>query len=558
MSSNYSAWDTAENSGASLEGTMTADRASGPSIADMIGPGGAAPPPPRGGIPGGLMTMADQIERSLGGLGEYQARKMAEQEPEVPNFQSLTRKADGTTDIKGVSSKFLEDVMGQLTDLNTMKSAAMARVAQLKQQEASGSPILDALSQFAGNMAANDPTMPGWVRAMGATNLQMGPQGIKRERMAEEQKAIGLSGDIASMSLSAAKLQDEQQQRQFAEAQRTAALAASTEKAKLDATFKAHDDAYNMITQSGEFDASATAKKMLALGIPQEQIIAEIEDLSSYADARKAFLQAKEDKADAKELARLKAIADVAGARVDASERKAESTERLKTEAAEQRFKLKVLAESKPTAVVSGILRDSTQAYESMQNMKQLLADNEKKFGYGTALKYTVKAWRSSEGQAMLSASLDSLTEMAKAAGLKPLSDTDLRIIKQGIFDPQKGKAANEEVLRNMERKLNNLFAQIIEANPGVDWTALEKSLPEPARVHVPEARERRRGYFAPYMPDSMSDVPTYAGPRPTPGVPDDVSDLAANKMRRSADGNYYANIPGKGITKVAPPKGGK
>ena len=98
----------------------------------------------------------------MAALGQLQAGMVAGKQEQQPPFQSLTMKADGTFKMEG-SQSMLADVMGQLKDLQTMKSAAMARVAQLRQQEASGSPIIDALSQFAGNMAQNDPTMPGWV-----------------------------------------------------------------------------------------------------------------------------------------------------------------------------------------------------------------------------------------------------------------------------------------------------------------------------------------------------------------------------------------------------------
>ena len=104
----------------------------------------------------------------VGVLGDFQAAGIAAQEQNSsPAFNSLTFNSKKGTVTAEMPQSTLEDVMAQMNDLKTMKSAAMARVAQLRQQEASGSPILDALSQFAGGMAANDPTMPGWVRALG-------------------------------------------------------------------------------------------------------------------------------------------------------------------------------------------------------------------------------------------------------------------------------------------------------------------------------------------------------------------------------------------------------
>lgn len=169
---NDSPWDTSTPVGASLEGTLSQ-------------------PPPQ----------ADP----MAGLANLQSQLFQQQQPQMPPIGSVERKSDGTFNLKGVSGDFLADVMGQLNDLKTMQGAAMARVAQLRQQESSGSPLLDALSQFAGGMAANDPTMPGWVRALGATSLQMGPQGIKRERMMEEQRALAYGKEAADLSMQAVR-----------------------------------------------------------------------------------------------------------------------------------------------------------------------------------------------------------------------------------------------------------------------------------------------------------------------------------------------------------------
>lgn len=552
MSANYSPWETSESAGADLTGTMTADRASGPSYTDVFGAPAspqAAPAPQGGGMPDFLSAIGGGVQSAAGTLGAFQAAKQAAKAQEAPPFKSLTMKADGTFKAEGDQS-MLADVMAQLKDLQTMKTAAMARVAQLKQQESSGSPILDALSQFAGNMAANDPTMPGWVRALGATNLQMGPQGIKRERMLEEQRALGISKEIAGTSLEAAKLQDEQQQRALAEQQRAETIQMKAAKDKDDAFFKAHDDAYNMITNSGEFDPRATARKMFAVGIPQEQIAAELEDLQSYADARKAYLEAKEAKAEDKELRRLAAIANAAGARVDATDRRIQAREEAELRGREHSFKMKVLSESKPSAVVDTSLREASQALDTIEKAKTMLADPEirKKFGFGKGWLATRKPFRGSEEQRILSIGIDTLSEAAKAAGLKPLSDTDLRLLKEGIFDPNKSPEANDEVVRQLETKVKNLVTQIMEYNRSVDWAAKADGLPKFTRSLIPRLMERRKAYFSEYAPAGVEipETPFNSGP----AVPAGLEDLAEGKQRR-VGGKLYANIPGRGITEV-------
>jgi len=198
MAVNSDVWNTSDNYGADLTGTLSGDAASGPEYVGTPAP--PAPAPGIGGVDYAATLGAPQPFNWQASLGGFQAAGLAQKQQAMPPFKSFTMKADGTFKAEGDQS-MLADVMAQLTDLQTMKSAAMARVAQLRQQEASGSPLIDALSQFAGNMAANDPTMPGWVRALGATNLAMGPQGIKRERMEEENRALAFTkaeNDVAT------------------------------------------------------------------------------------------------------------------------------------------------------------------------------------------------------------------------------------------------------------------------------------------------------------------------------------------------------------------------
>lgn len=549
VESESSPWQTSQAPGASLEGTL------GQQATQSWGMG--APQP---GNPFGLedaLTIAGQQQARpdpIASLGQFQAQMVQAREPEPPPIGSITRKADGTTDLKGVSSAFLEDVMAQMNDLKTMKAAAMARVAQLRQQEASGSPILDALSQFAGGMAANDPTMPGWVRALGQTNLQMGPQGIKRERMAEEQNAARLAQASGNMALDAARLQDEQEQRAAAEAQKQASVAAIAEKSKIDATFKIHDDAVKMIGDSGIFDVQGTAKKMMAMQIPEEQIIAEIEGLQQYADDRaKAVAKLKEAEAkenNEKEVARAKAMLAVVDARGDITERRIEAKEAAELRGREHSFKMRVLSESKPSAVVDTSIREASQALDTIEKAKEMLADPKirAKFGFGKGWFATRKPFRGSEEQRILSVGIDTLSEAAKAAGLKPLSDTDLRLLKEGIFDPNKSPEANDEVVRQLETKVKNLVTQIMEYNRSVDWAAKADGLPKFARSLVPKLMERRRAYFSEYAPPgaSIPETPFSAEPSLPPGL----EGLAEGKQRR-VGGKLYANIPGRGITEV-------
>jgi len=286
VESESSPWQTSQAPGASLEGTL------GQQAAQTWGMG--APQP---GNPFGLedaLTIAGQQQARpdpVASLGQFQAQMVQAREPEPPPIGSITRKADGTTDLKGVSSQFLEDVMAQMNDLKTMKAAAMARVAQLRQQEASGSPILDALSQFAGGMAANDPTMPGWVRALGATNLQMGNQGLERKRLMEEQKVLQLGQSQAQMAN--VLLENQRAERQLGLQEKSFEAAQENKKAVLiegrvkDVLGRYKDE----VDKGRPVDPILIATELVEGGLSKERAIAAATQMAQQSEANKRAIE---------------------------------------------------------------------------------------------------------------------------------------------------------------------------------------------------------------------------------------------------------------------------
>lgn len=505
MSANYSPYYTSEAAGETLNGTMVNDRASGPDVPltyeTAMGPASAVPAPSPSSAPSYDNRNLDEIQV------ETQRSRQAERPP----FKSFTLKADGTFKAEGDQST-LADVMGQLNDLKTMKTAAMARVAQLRQQESSGSPILDALSQIAGGMAANDPTMPGWVRALGATNLAMGPQGIKRERMAEENRAMVLGKNIADLSLDAAKQQEAQYRDSLTAMMAMKKEGDKTVKDTTDAAFKIHDDAFQQITQSNAFDERGLVAKMQALDIPTDQIVAEVGSLKKFQEDRAKKLAEAEAAKDEKE--RRKRAQELR----DMDTRNEEAMKRALTMAG-VKFGQSVMTASKLPAAEETTLLDTTKALRSVANARKVLKENADKFGFGKGALLTAKAWRGSEEQKMLSASVDTLTEAAKAAGLKPLSDTDLRIIKQGIFDPNKSVAANAAVLDDLERKMQGIVTDLMEFNPQFDWASRKDALPPFTHDRLGRLSEKRRALFGAYAPPGAS-VPGYTEPAATKKYP--------------------------------------
>lgn len=269
---------TSEASGGSLVGTMSADRASGPQM----------PATYEQVLP--VQSQEPQATPDVAGLSRVQAQGLAQDGQQAPPFKSITMKADGTFKMEGDQS-MLAEVMGQLTDLKQMKMAAMARVAQLKQQEASGSPLIDALSTFAGNMAANDPKMPGWIRALGQTSLQMGPQGIRAKREAEENRVLKLGQTQAEIaqSLMANERADRQValgERAFAAGQEEKALA-RVEKATTDILGRYKDE----VDKGRAVDPMLIAAELVQAGQRPERAIAAARQMASQAEINAAEIE---------------------------------------------------------------------------------------------------------------------------------------------------------------------------------------------------------------------------------------------------------------------------
>lgn len=287
---------TSEASGGSLVGTMSADRASGPQM----------PATYEQVLP--VQSQELQATPDVAGLSRVQAQGLAQDGQQATFFNKLSfNQKTGEVNIS-LDQSALAEVMGQLTDLKQMKTAAMARVAQLKQQEASGSPLIDALSTFAGNMAANDPKMPGWIRALGQTSLQMGPQGIRAKREAEEGKVLGLTKGIADLGMEAEKLSEYSSAR--ADAQRRLGLderrvsvaerqqEATERNQRLD-NFRADlQPIMAVVGRNGVFNADQEQAIRDAAGnhpdLPSGAVEAEIAKARGNASARKAEIERAE------------------------------------------------------------------------------------------------------------------------------------------------------------------------------------------------------------------------------------------------------------------------
>jgi hypothetical protein len=478
--------ETSDSAGDTLIGTMTADRASGPPVPASyesvlpVQPQGQAAPRPD----------------PVASLGQFQAAQQAQKGQEAPPFKSITMKADGTFKMEGDQS-MLAEVMGQLTDLKTMKTAAMARVAELRQQEASGSPLLDALSTFSGNMAANDPTLPGWVRALGATNLQMGPQGIRARREAEEQKALQLTKLTADTALDAAKLEGEREKMWASISMKAQQDAAKAEKDAMAAAFRLRGAGLTQIKASGEYDVEGMVEEMRSHSVPEEMIRAQVESLSQF---KEAYNQKKAEEAAEKDEVRRQERREELS---DMERRFAERNNAMITTLGAA-FGWKSTQAAMPKKPDVDMVTSAGGVLHSLDGIEEFLGNSKSKYK-GGPLRGLIAAnnpWRDPD---MMKARFDaySLTLAAlKVSGLAPISQIEFSNQEKQVANPNLTWDQGQKLVKSMRDALDRGLRQYIEMRPEVNWDLAKDSLPKSVHDVLPKMKKRREEIYGAAAPD--------------------------------------------------------
>lgn len=480
--------ETSDSAGDTLIGTMTADRASGPPIPATyesvipVQPQGQAAPRPD----------------PVASLGQFQAAQQAQKGQEAPPFKSITMKADGTFKMEGDQS-MLAEVMGQLTDLKTMKTAAMARVAELRQQEASGSPLIDALSTFAGNMAANDPTLPGWVRALGATNLQMGPQGIRARREAEEQKALQLTKLTADTALDAAKLEDEKYKVTLSMVQNMMKDAAKAEKDATTAYFQMRREARGQIERTGSFDAEGLAAEMQSVGLPPEQIEAQIESLRAYAEERNDYTQRLAAAADAKERKKIENQWALFEERARLSD---ERLTRMLT-AGQSKFEF---TNSVPKPADVEVLKNTSSMLRLLDDADAFIGTVPEKYQGGPVMGWLngKNPWRDPKFQKAMMTSYQLTLKSLEESGLKPISEIEFNNAMKQMFSGERTFKQNKEIIGNLREMLLAGTKDYMVAQPQRNWTVTAGILPPQLQELLPELERRRARMYSEMAPPGV------------------------------------------------------
>jgi len=478
---------TSEASGGSLVGTMSADRASGPQM----------PATYEQVLP--VQSQEPQATPDVAGLSRVQAQGLAQDGQQATFFNKLSfNQKTGEVNVS-LDQSALAEVMGQLTDLKQMKTAAMARVAQLKQQEASGSPLIDALSTFAGNMAANDPKMPGWIRALGQTSLQMGPQGIRAKREAEEQKALQLTKLTADTALDAAKLEDEKYKATLSMVERMRSDADKAYKARTTTAIQMRKEGRAQIERTGDYDAEGLAAEMRAAGIPEEVISAQVESLAAYADEwnrYKASLAAAEDEKERRKVENQWARDE---------RRFRESEERLTRvlTAGQSKFEFK---NSVPTPKDVDALQGMAKMMEALDRAEGYLGKIPAQYR-GGPIEGWLKGknpWRDAKDDQAFAIGRDMTLQALKASGLAPISEVEFAGQENKVFDPKKTWAQNRAIIDKLRAETVAGMRRYMEWQPHRNWTVTAGVLPKELQGLLPELERRRAMMYSEMAPPGV------------------------------------------------------
>jgi hypothetical protein len=178
------------------------------------GASGAYPPPL-------LQNIQD-----MGSLNGTMLKQAEEGDLPQPSF---TRKGDGTWQISGLTDNDMGAIKKQNETLASILGSMQVESDRLKAREdaARANPIMNALTNIAAGLAQNDPTLPGWVRALGATSARLNPtpDALAHQRFGVMDAMAGVTEKSAGLALQSGQLR--------AQGQRIAIDAAEAKQKKL-------------------------------------------------------------------------------------------------------------------------------------------------------------------------------------------------------------------------------------------------------------------------------------------------------------------------------------
>jgi hypothetical protein len=308
--------------------------------------------------------------------------------------------------------------------------------------------------------------MPGWVRALGAANLQMGPQGIRRRREAEEAKVANLSTGIADLAMNAEKFNFAVQQAGQTNYLKAAELAQKVMEAgqpDLKEFSKLMGRVSTETRQIRQFDPETFALEAKALGATDDQIAAasdKFTSLAAMADKKYQIEKAAEAaKANREEQSKLNRQAISIGAAMD-----------------------RVLASKDITAIGAAQKLDpkeesflsAARAYDEYLRQAE---DVIKKYGdvMGPVAGRVTKMnpYRSRDAEKAMQLVNTNLQRFMQSNGesIARGSDRDMKLFERAAADITSNPKNALEILQQQREVLRGKMRGVIEVNPYADWS---------------------------------------------------------------------------------------
>lgn len=201
---------------------------------------------------------------------------------------------------EGLTPKAMSAIMDALNFKARAVAGMQQEVDRMQQQEmaARRHPLLNVLSNVAGNLAAGDPRLPPLVAALGKTSLAFNPppDQLMAQRLALQGKQAQIAGEGAQLGLG---LLHEQR----SEGQMLMEMAHKKE-LEIGRRYGELSDA----AQKGELtDAAAVVKSLRGIGMPQDKAVAEATTLVGIAQQKRQLIDAAEASKDERQRAALDA-----------------------------------------------------------------------------------------------------------------------------------------------------------------------------------------------------------------------------------------------------------
>lgn len=470
----------------------------------IYGPRGVDPTTP-------IVTALDEMN----GLSNSMTNRAARQKEEetAPGIKSAYD-ANGYLTVSGMPPEMVQRLMtaDRFYQQALESYSQEANRLQTREQGVRDQPLLSALATIAGNLAQNDPTLPGWVRGLGAASRQLNPTAdeLSQRRLG----VLGAQADMANRAtvpvvemarfrsdainqgLAAARLDlDERRvaaeegrlEHQVAKEQRERALKFKREAMQLAADQKIDPEALVNLGVQGEY-------------ISPEDAEVELANLVGIRDAAGALDDAKERRRFTEDMRKFRLQSDLQERRLAASMTELDRRLTAMDDIADKRLQAtlgkQAMTREKLGPVESRDLRGFKSALDAMKSAKEIInSPDAKKYlgGIGGAMLGNRSKWspllrqhyfrnpqerdRAEELYTTVNTQILSAMSAVKASFAKT-SEKETEMINAVTPQVTHDVGQMNKVLDYWISRANLEVKNLVSANPDVKWSKYLDALP--------------------------------------------------------------------------------